>query len=149
MQQQTELLRQQAESLRIQNQNASAAALRTAAPAVPVTPAPNAVMNPGSGAFTTDGLLNGRAWQSWPDAVKFVYISGYIEGAASGKQEPWALTPSPTLGAVRDSLDGFYQAPGNRKVPLGVAMYWIHARSGMSDTAIKDYEMILRLHYDK
>lgn len=70
----------------------------------------------------TDALLNGRAWLSWPEEFKAMFIMGMYEGAAAVDAGSTLLTTLRTRASYDEiilGVDAMYTDPTNRVIPIG------------------------------
>ncbi|HEX6640631.1 MAG TPA: hypothetical protein VF215_05935, partial [Thermoanaerobaculia bacterium] len=70
----------------------------------------------------TDTLLNGRAWLSWPEEFKAMFVMGVYEGAVSveaGTPLVETLRTRASYDEIILGIDAMYADPTNRIIPIG------------------------------
>lgn len=92
---------------------------------------------------TTQRLLNGRAWRTWPPEIKIVYLSALYEGvvvtALATRKSAWNPYKTPALpDEIVAGLDEFYIEPDHRVIPVASAVRIFTAKTrGATDLELR------------
>ena len=100
----------------------------------------------------TDGMINGRAWREFHEAVKAGYLIGLSEGSevvatvATGGTKKADLLPSKlNYGEISAALDLFYKERTNAPIPVALAVGYVKRKAeGASEAELKQIEAELR-----
>lgn len=74
----------------------------------------------------TQGIINGRFWNTAPENAKVYVVVGYCTGmaASEGTNPLHDDCTKATYGEIREGLDTFYREPLNRAIPLPLAVHY-------------------------
>lgn len=113
--------RQHAHEMEMARQRAEAEQKLVAAQRAQSQQPTNAAVTPEWSFDRTKGQINGRAWLTWPHALRMLYLMGVYDGLESGLTDPFtreAFSTSATYAEIAEGVTALCADPSLRSAPI-------------------------------
>ncbi len=85
--------------------------------------------------------FNGRAWESFSEAMKLGYVLGFTEAVSTGVCEQERLPCHMQMGEMTKAVDRVYEEPENVLLPIPMAIHIVTMKAAGMDPAAFEKEV--------